>query len=678
VWASSFDGGMLYFDYLSQKSREFYINDWVEQSKYSSVLGCAKSADDTMWFVLSNGLIQVSGANKTRVDQSLWLDPVADDGLNLHQILFHDQQLFVATNRGIKTVYENRFFDLPMIESFNENIKHLMFDHQHRLWAITSNEVFVFSLKDKRWYKERLTLVDNLNRLLKKSRLSTIAQMNTSQIWVATQSEGVWIIDENNDHLFQLDKKSQPSITDNHIESMLQSKDGSIWLGTWLNGVNQLRFSLPGIRAIEQFENQHGEFIEPSVRAITRTSDGRYWIGTDQDGLFSGWSLAQPMMQYRQLNGADSGVPNTSIRVLLERTNGELWIGTENGLVQYEPLNTTTLPFVLLTSASEITGQRIRAIIEDSNHRLWVGSYDQGLSLWNDSNQKFINIPLIQQGELPKVTHLYLDRDRRLWVATDNLGVFILDTVQQKVLDHIQQHTNVRLGLPNNFIWSIFQHDKHTFWLGSYGKGVSQYQFNNKLFTHFTSEQGLPNNVIYSILQDNYGWLWSSTNKGLARYNVKGNQFSYYTRVHGLAHNEFNSGAYFKDISGRLIFGGLGGLVIVEPKMFLQSHHQVRVLLNQLTFNGRTANKVDSIHFEGLSFSPERVVATRDYNKIKMTFSSSDYFSAQEQIFAYRLLGVDSDWNISRGKRLVAIYNQLPAGRYQMEVKQNSRDFCER
>ncbi|MBP6625546.1 MAG: hypothetical protein KA198_10265, partial [Chitinophagaceae bacterium] len=38
-------------------------------------------------------------------------------------------------------------------------------------------------------------------------------------------------------------------------------------------------------------------------------------------------------------------------------------------------------------------------------------------------------------------------------------------------------------------------------------------------FKHFTAENGLPSNICYRILQDDKGFIWILTEKGIAVYN---------------------------------------------------------------------------------------------------------------------------------------------------------------
>lgn len=673
VWASSFDGGILYFNNLTESKTEFYLKDIFPEQHTNPVIGCALGAKDHLWFALRGGIFSVRLENELVLKDAVWMSNSSMPDVKINQILVNNnEQVYVATTQGIKTVLGGSYFDLPVNKPFQRNIKQIYFDQKNRIWALGDNHVYVLKMLNQQWQLSTFPLLEQLNKKLKSEQTSTLLKVNSSQYWIATQTNGVWVLDESAKKIVHLSKRGQPfTITDNKVVSVMQSHDGTVWLGTWLSGANKLRFPYPGLSAIREFTTSNGEAFEPSVRAIFKSSNGTYWIGTDEEGIFTTKNFSQRFGHFIQSPTADNGLVSNSIRVFYERANGELWIGTENGIVKYQSENSGK-KFMRLSSTNQITGRRIRALLEDSNHTMWIGSYDRGLSFWDESKQMFMPVMLFNHIDPPLVTTLVLDSRNKLWVGTDNFGVFVIDPTNKVVLQHFEEGENARLGTPNNFIWSIFQEDDETYWLGSYGKGIGRYNVTSKIFTHFTSEQGLPNNVIYSILKDRHGWMWSSTNKGLARYNNKANAFTQYTRIHGLPHNEFNSGAYFQDPDGQLYFGSLAGLVVIEPDKFLRNVQNNRVFLNQLVFNDQSAFSHEYYQVEGAPHMPIKVVAKAAFEKIKMVFSSSDFFSANEQAFAYRLIGIDSDWNFSYGDRLIAFYNQLPPGKYRMEVKQKS------
>lgn len=70
------------------------------------------------------------------------------------------------------------------------------------------------------------------------------------------------------------------------------------------------------------------------------------------------------------------------------------------------------------------------------------------------------------------------------------------------------------------------------------------------LYKHYTVEDGLPSNTIYTVYRDSKGFLWITTDKGVARYN--GIRFEKFTTFNGLSDNEVFGCR--EDYEGRLWF----------------------------------------------------------------------------------------------------------------------------
>ncbi len=75
---------------------------------------------------------------------------------------------------------------------------------------------------------------------------------------------------------------------------------------------------------------------------------------------------------------------------------------------------------------------------------------------------------------------------------------------------------------------------------------------------HYGQKDGLPSNMVYDIYQDDDGFMWLATDKGVVKYN--GLKFQHYTTNDGLSDNE----CFFfrKDYEGRLWIGTYNGTLM--------------------------------------------------------------------------------------------------------------------
>ena len=86
----------------------------------------------------------------------------------------------------------------------------------------------------------------------------------------------------------------------------------------------------------------------------------------------------------------------------------------------------------------------------------------------------------------------------------------------------------------NNYIRSIFQDKAGNLWFGTHGRGISRY--NGKILKFFSGDDNFNSIVIRDIKQDNKGWMWIATNKGV--YSFDGKTFTTHDIASGIDDNE--------------------------------------------------------------------------------------------------------------------------------------------
>ncbi len=86
---------------------------------------------------------------------------------------------------------------------------------------------------------------------------------------------------------------------------------------------------------------------------------------------------------------------------------------------------------------------------------------------------------------------------------------------------------------------------------------------------HFTADQGLPSNEMYQMLEDNRGYLWGVTDRGIVRYD--GYQFEEMP-IEGMSIVYPWFGVYNDSASGKIYFLGLKGQIAVYEKERLKAY----------------------------------------------------------------------------------------------------------
>jgi ligand-binding sensor domain-containing protein len=99
-----------------------------------------------------------------------------------------------------------------------------------------------------------------------------------------------------------------------------------------------------------------------------------------------------------------------------------------------------------------------------------------------------------------------------------------------------------------------------TFLLGSRGGGLIKWDRVNNSFQSFTTSNGLSNNVIYAVYEDDFGFLWLTSDFGLMRFEKATGICRTFLPEDGIPHEEFNRAAHFKRQRRQFLFG-LNGMV---------------------------------------------------------------------------------------------------------------------
>ncbi len=135
-------------------------------------------------------------------------------------------------------------------------------------------------------------------------------------------------------------------------------------------------------------------------------------------------------------------------------------------------------------------------------------------------------------------------------------------------------------------------------------------------FMHYDIEQGLPSNEAYIFQEDDQGYLWIGTDKGVARFN--GYEFKTYTTSDGLTDNTILRMALGPD--GKLWMLGFNNkLCYVDQGKIYPFEHNVELLKLVRTFYGSAEITIDRDYNFLYRALRGAVIFSRDY-KVKQLF----------------------------------------------------------
>ena len=184
-------------------------------------------------------------------------------------------------------------------------------------------------------------------------------------------------------------------------------------------------------------------------------------------------------------------------------------------------------------------------VVQTSEGYIWIGSYG-GLIRYNGSD--FRDISLEGKPSFPAVRSLFEDSGHRLWIGTNDSGVFFM---QDGIITSVES--------PDGSFLCIRDFDEGpdgTIYVAS-NSGMAEIK-DGKLIPY--SGEYISGETVYSVAADSYGRVWGSLNSGICA-----------VAENGVLKRVFSSGDFFEsediyctaaDSSGNIYLGSSGSYVV--------------------------------------------------------------------------------------------------------------------
>lgn len=510
---------------------------------------------------------------------------------------------------------------------------------------------------------------ENPNSLSDNS-ITTIFEDRMGVLWVGTFGGGLNKFDRETQEFVHWihDSENPKSLSHNRITAIYEDRSGILWIGTQ-NGLNSYDFEKNEFRRWKNEPGNAGSLSHNEILTIQGDSSDALWIGTNGGGLNRFDREKEVFKHWMNEPQNPSSLSHNEVRSICDDRFGNLWIGTfGGGLNQFDRKKGEFLRWRNEPEdPNSLSSKRVFSVFEDRSGVLWIGTV-AGLNRFDRQQNKFdrwINEP----GNPNSLSHdhvrtIFEDRSGTLWIGTYGGGLNKFDRERENFLDWMNEPGNPN-SLSKNVILSIYEDTSNVLWIGTYGGGLNKFDRDKGNFINYREKDGLPNDVIYGILEDDRGNLWLSTNRGLFKFNPRAETFKNYDMNDGLQGNEFNSGAYYKNNTGILFFGGVNGLTTFQPETLEDNTNIPPIVITSVS-------KFDDIIKINIFESDEiQLHYTEKY--LSFEFSALDYRNPQKNKYAYTMEGFDDGW-IQSGTRRFVTYTYLDHGKYTFRIKGSNND----
>ena len=327
LWVGTKDIGVLFLDQDQLNWKRISVAEGLSNNNVQSVL---EDSWGNIWFgTVGGGVNKFLGQYFSHYNSDTGLNgnriyAVTEDSKGTLWLSVDDKGVSTIDSMGIRTDIDGDYI--------NTKCNHIMEDEDGRMWFSTAGGGLV--MKDNEEY------------------------------WVFNELDGL------------------PS---NWITATVQDTAGSIWVGTYANGLSKVAFAdSVGIR-VTTYDVAAG-LPDPFITVMRKDRRGKVWFGTKQGGL--GYIAQDTIFTLSNQN-----FPKAEISAIAFDENDHVWVAVVGyGLYLSQSANKEA-QFKRVTISQSLTSRNINQLIFDQEGHLWVGS-ELGLD-------KII----FKQGELEGVQH---------------------------------------------------------------------------------------------------------------------------------------------------------------------------------------------------------------------------------------------------------------------------------
>ncbi len=417
------------------------------------------------------------------------------------------------------------------------------------------------------------------------------------------------------------------------------------------------------------------------------------WIGTNGDGvikydlnkrLFMAWPYQAGFHTdwlTQQLGVPASAIPSglryqlpNAISVVFDRQKA-LWISTaqtppyryNKASRVFEPVSPAGIERKWLPGGAF----RLTTLATGPQGDVWglLGADSRAVVRYNPEQRTFTAFPLPLPPNHPyEILAMTVDGGR-IYLATQNHGLLRADLSARRFIRWRSNPADSQ-SLSNDALLSLAQDPAqyNHLWIGTFGSGLCRLDKLTGQIRRFSTAEGLPNNVIYAILPDGNGHLWLSTNGGLCRFDSRTFEVRNYSTDDGLPGEEFNRHHAITLPDARMVFGGIGGYTVFDPRRIGEDSFKPVVALTALRINNQLVNAThpNSPIQRDINETAE-IRLSHLQNFVSFDFSALQFNQSGKNQYRYKLTGLDNDWVYS-GNQATATYTNLPPATYTFVV----------
>ncbi|MEL6696408.1 MAG: ATP-binding protein [Bacteroidota bacterium] len=648
-------------------------------------------------------------------------------------VLDQEENLWVFTSEGLQVLnLSNKEWNETIPESLPvKNPANIYQDLRGHIWVSgEGTNLAWYHVKQKTWHTVGLDSEEKLGKNFNQFFLNPITE-NAEGIWFIHDVAEVSVFNrkfffydlQSQELVYYGEKFNQAENKPNEFPfAFLIDRSGLLWVGNNGSGINR---QTPLMDRISSWNASKSTALGLPLDSLTYVGEdlkGNTWV-TGKGGVAK---FRPESFDFALFNAASD---QTRFNGFVESSEGILWIGSDDGLYELDPIKGTLKRSMDLQS---VKGVAIEPLFWDEKGHLWVqymrkvlgGEYAQSLAIIDPVSSRELRHFVYQQGDTTGlVSNLIMDvmqdKKGRVWVS--GFGGLCRYEPDKQQFTQFHHKTEDKNSLSSNFVSFAYQDSKYQIWVGTFDQGMNLYREETNDFAVWNQDEGflsiitaheskegtlwvgtdrgeglfemdsekgpyafynqshgLASEFVQTITEDQLGYLWMPSARGISRFNPYEKHFVTFDADDGFGSYDFeNIPTYAQPFCGQngdVWLNTHTQLFRVQPRKLLQAHSiPPQIVIRSLKIGNEIYGAADGELLKNHVSQTAKLSLAYEQNDLTFEFVGLHYARTEENQYSYKLEGIDDDWS-DPSKDRKARYAGLPPGNYTFRVKASNAE----
>ncbi len=660
LWVGTFSGGLSVFDPRTEKfTRHQHDARTPASLAYDRVEGLAEDAAGRIWIATSAGLDRLD-PKSSRIEHFRHdaADPksIADDRVR-GLLVTRNGTLWVGTRDGLQRwLGDGRGFERVTPALAGQYVIRLHEDGRGRIW-IGTEEHGAAVLDPAAGALRRIAPRPADPNGLSHYWAYGFAEGEAGEMWIATFGGGVDVVDQ--ESLQVIDRLRHDPLLDDtigadRVGAVFRDASGSMWVGTWGEGVARHDPRTRAFRSLRFSPNRPDGLTHASAVRTLETADGRIWVGTNGNGIDVLDRTLHRVAGFRPDATDPGALSDGAITCLAQAADGTIWVATLNSSLHRLRPGAARFDRV---AAEQLAGGPIRTIAFGRDGMLWAGAAE-GMARVDPATlatRVYRRWPGAAKSS-PAIESIVAAADGTLWVGSDN-GLYAFDPRTESAV-RIAKDPSRADSLPDNWVPDLMLARDGKLWAGTAAGAVVLTQWDGRTarFENVLARLGRTPSPAEALIEDQAGQVWIGPRLRVDPRTWTARELG---PPDGVTFRNFFIASRTRTRDGRLLFGAPEGLLIADPRALRAESAAAPIVATALRVEGNVR--------PGASVLPS-IALSKAERSFSIEFAALDFTAPHRQVYRYRLDGLDEAWSVLAASQHSLTYSRLPPGRYVLHV----------